>query len=325
MSAGNGPQLPVWGEAQVLGRWFWQWSPPWWFSQVWEGPWDEGAAGRGAKTEGGEGMCQSHLQVLPNCCIKFLHKLPWVACCSNLEQLPKLKKKLACQTICGKWLCKENFQGPRKRPHLLLVSTMLPAPASGEQGTSPGWGAACQHQVPVLPGGRPSGLPKSHQAANLSPTWFPRIWRIWRTWRTWRQKYPPGKLNLLSGFVGSKLPPSSDKVRYECRAGAGAVQNRPAWQSRRSADSWVGGSTLSDKWVCFLWQSRHRPTVLKVFLPTHPASPSLQGIAAFLHQVQKSRIQAVRFDFPKPKIRERLPGYPSQTNQRADWTLSNHF
>ena len=163
---------------------------------------------------------------------------------------------------------------------------MLPAAAPGEQrATAAGCGAG-RHQVPVLPCRRASGLPESHQAANLSTAWFECTWCTWCawcTWRTWGQMSPPWKLHLLPGFVGSRLPPSSDKARCEHRGGQ-AVNNGPTGQSWRVENSWLGGSTLSDEWLCFLRKSRYEPALLKVLLTPLQASPSLQGIAAFLHQ-----------------------------------------
>ena len=153
---------------------------------------------------------------------------------------------------------------------------MLPAAAPGEQRATAGRGAG-RHQVPVLPCRRASGLPESHQAANLSTAWFKC------TWRTWGQMSPPWKLHILPGFVRSRLPPSSDKARCEHRGGQ-AVNNGPTGQSWRVENSWLGGSTLSDEWLCFLRQSRHEPPLLQVLLTSNQAAPSLQGIAAFLQQ-----------------------------------------
>ena len=159
---------------------------------------------------------------------------------------------------------------------------MLPAAAPGEQrATAAGCGAG-RHQVPVLPcRRRASGLPESHQAANLSTAWFKCTGC---TWRTWGQMSPPWQLHLLPGFVRSRLPPSSDKARCEHRGGQATVNNGPTGQSWRVENSWLGGSTLSDEWLCFLRKSRYEPALLKVLLTPLQASPSLQSIAAFLHQ-----------------------------------------
>ena len=159
------------------------------------------------------------------------------------------------------------------------MPAVLPAAAAGEQRAAAECGAG-RHQVPVLPCRRASGLPESHQAANLSSSW---IKCIWRTWHYWGQKSPPWKLHLLSGFVRCRLPPSSDKTRCEYR-GRQTVNNGPTGQSWRIENSWLGGSTLSDEWLCFLRQSRHEPPLLQVLLTSNQAAPSLQGIAAFLQQ-----------------------------------------
>ena len=157
---------------------------------------------------------------------------------------------------------------------------MLPAAAPGEQRATAGRGAG-RHQVPVLPCRRASGLPESHQAANLSTAWFNCTWG---TWFTWGQMSPPWKLHLLPGFVRSRLPPSSDKARCEHRGGQATVNNGPTGQSWRVENSRLGGPTLSDEWLCFLRKSRYEPALLKVLLTPLQASPSLQSIAAFLHQ-----------------------------------------
>ena len=164
-----------------------------------------------------------------------------------------------------------TYQGPRERPDLVLVPALLPAAASGEEGASTGCGA----EVPVLPCSGASGLSESHQAANLSTTWFTCTWLIWG------QMCPPWKFHLLSGFDRSRRPQSSDKLVFERRRRWAEVKNRSTGQ--RVENGSVGGSTLSDKWLCFLWQSRYKPVLLKVLLTTlSQTSPSLQGIAAFL-------------------------------------------